>query len=218
MEAIVEYLCSPECLPRTPGRQGGLAARRYLGERLEELGIEPAGEDGYLQEIADIGGANLIGTIPGTGPLADRHVLIGAHYDACDPDGEGMPGAGDNPAAVAVTLEVAASLRADPPVLGRSVLVCLFDAEEPWYFLTPEMGSQWFVDHPTVDLDTIDLMICLDLVGHALGGPEIPTPVRESIFVLGAELSDGTGAAFDAIPPVAPGSDRPASATTWFPR
>ena len=64
-------------------------------------------------------------------------MLIGAHYDACDPDGWGLPGAGDNAAAAAITLEVARSLQADPSVLGRSVLVCLFDAEEPWYFLTP---------------------------------------------------------------------------------
>jgi hypothetical protein len=202
MESVVDYLCSAECLPRTPGRPDGFNARRFLQTQLEDIGLEPAGENGYLQEIDGIGGANLIGRVPGSGPLADCHVLIGAHYDACDPDGEGLPGAGDNAAAVAVALEVARTLQVDTSVLGRSVLVALFDAEEPWYFLSPEMGSQWFVDHPTVELETIDLMICLDLVGHSLGGPEVPLDVRESIFVLGAELGDGTGGVFDRIPPV----------------
>ena len=41
--------------------------------------------------------------------------------------------------------------------------------------------------------------VCLDLVGHTLGGPGVPDPVRETIFVLGAELSEGTGTVLDAI-------------------
>jgi len=62
------------------------------------------------------------------------------------------------------------------------------------------MGSQWFVDHPTVPLEQIDMMICLDLVGHALGPDGLPPEVRESIFVLGAEKSKGTGALVDGLP------------------
>ena len=42
-------------------------------------------------------------------------------------------------------------------------------------------------------------MICLDLVGHAVGPETIPDPVRNSLFVLGAERSEGTAAVVDAI-------------------
>ena len=125
-------------------------------------------------------------------------VLLAAHYDACGSDN---PGADDNAAAVAIVLSVAEELAKKE--LDRTVLIALFDAEEPPYFLSPVMGSQWFVDHPTVPIDAIDTMICLDLVGHALGPEGLPELVRESVFVLGAEKSTGTAALLDALPPVA---------------
>ena len=78
----------------------------------------------------------------------------------------------------------------------------MFDSEEPPYFTTPNMGSQWFVDHPTSPLDGIDTMIALDLVGHSLGPAGLPNEVRDSIFVLGAEKSTGTPDLFDALPTI----------------
>ena len=46
-------------------------------------------------------------------------------------------------------------------------------------------GSQWFVDHPTIPISAVDTMVRLDLVGHALGPPTLPAPVRESVLMLG---------------------------------
>src|SRR5258706_4950733 len=57
------------------------------------------------------------------------------------------------------------------------------------------MGSQRFVEDPPLPLDQIDLMVCLDLCGHALGKPE----VARDLFVLGAETSEGTAALVDGI-------------------
>ncbi len=54
------------------------------------------------------------------------------------------------------------------------------------------MGSEHFARNPTVDLDEIDMMVCMDLVGHALGPPEAPASVRNTVFALGAERSLGT--------------------------
>lgn len=190
----VEFLCSKECLPRLPGSRGGTAARSFLAERLADLELSPIGGANYEQPIPAINGANLLAVIPGKG---DRFVLIGAHYDAAGWDN---PGADDNAAAVAITLEVASDLASRE--LDRSVVIALFDAEEPPYFLSPAMGSQWFVDHPSVPLGSLDLMICLDLVGHALGPGELPDAIRNSVFVLGAEKSTGTGALVDALPDV----------------
>lgn len=191
MRELVEFLCSQQCTPRNPGTDGGATARTELRGRLEHLGLEPGGEDGFDQPIPGIGGVNLLGVIPGSG---DRFVLLAAHYDACGPNN---PGADDNAAGVAVALDVASQLRRRG--LNRSVIIALFDAEEPPNFLSPTMGSRWFVDHPTVPLDRIDMMICLDLVGHALGPVGLPGQVRESIFVLGAEKSSGTGKTLEAI-------------------
>jgi hypothetical protein len=64
------------------------------------------------------------------------------------------------------------------------------------------MGSQWFVDHPTIPLSDIDLMVCLDLVGTPLGPPGTPPEVRESIFVQGAETSSGTTDFINRLPGV----------------
>jgi len=55
------------------------------------------------------------------------------------------------------------------------------------------MGSMYHVAHPTAPLASIDMMVCMDLCGHALGPPSFPSEVRNSVFVLGAELSAGTG-------------------------
>ncbi len=191
MQTIVEYLCSDVCLPRNPGTPGGAAARDFLIARLDALSLKAAGNDGFAQAIPPLGGTNLLARIPGR---SERTVLLAAHYDAC---GTHNPGADDNAAAVAVVLDAAAQLTKRD--LNRTVLIALFDSEEPPYFLTPEMGSQWFVDHPTVPLDTIDTMIALDLVGHALGPEGLPDEVRNSVFVLGAEKSTGTAAVMDNL-------------------
>ncbi len=194
LRTVVEYLCSDICLPRIPGTPGGMAARDFLHARLVSLGLEPAGEDGFGQPIPPIGGTNLLARIPGR---SDRTVLLAAHYDAC---GTNNPGADDNAAAVAVVLDVAERLA--ERTLDRTVLIALFDSEEPPYFRGSNMGSQWFVDHPTIPLDTIETMIALDLVGHALGPEGLPDEIRDSVFVLGAEKSTGTAAVMDALPVV----------------
>ena len=87
----------------------------------------------------------------------------------------------------------------------RGVLFAAFDAEEPPHFLGDTMGSQYFVDHPPVPVDAIDLMVCLDLVGHSLGPVGTPSAIRETVFALGAERSTGTAAHVDTLARATPG-------------
>ncbi|MEA1902052.1 MAG: M28 family peptidase [Actinomycetota bacterium] len=195
LAAVVELLCSDPYLPRNTGARGAVEAASYLASELESLGLEPAGEEGYLQEIPVINGSNVLGSIPAR---SDRWVVLAAHFDAC---GWENPGANDNAAGVAVVLELARRLISMEP--EHSILIALFDAEEPPNFLTPEMGSQWFVDHPSIPLDRIDTMVCLDLIGHALGPSVLPDSIRDSVFVLGAEKGSGTPRLFDSLPDVA---------------
>jgi hypothetical protein len=56
-----------------------------------------------------------------------------------------------------------------------------------------------------VQLDRIDAMLCMDIVGHALGDERFPADVRGSIFALGAERSTGTAAHLDALAEAEPG-------------
>lgn len=194
----VEYLASPELEGRAPGTPGGVAARRYVVEALTGAGVKPAGVEGFIQAIpAD--GANVLGMIAGNGD-ADRHIVVAAHYDHLGViDGRMYPGADDNGSGVAVLIETARRLVERRHELERSVLIASFDAEEPPAFLTEEMGSIHWVANPTVPLDTVDAMVCLDLVGRPLGGPGLPGEVRDSVFVIGAERWPALGRAVDRV-------------------
>lgn len=191
MRELVEALCSDECAGRAPGTPGGRAARRLVVEALRDAGLDP-----FEQEVPGCRGANVLATIPGE---TDRWVLIAAHYDHLGViGGETYRGADDNAAAVAILVEAARALAADRPD-GRGVIVAAFDAEEPPHFLTPAMGSEHFARHPTVDLARIDMMACMDLVGHAVGPEGLPDEVRDTVFALGSERSEGTTALVEEI-------------------
>jgi hypothetical protein len=61
------------------------------------------------------------------------------------------------------------------------------------------MGSIAYARAHKGELGEIDLMIALDLVGHAVGPEGAPPQLRDTLLVLGAEKSEGLG------PVVAPG-------------
>lgn len=197
IEALVEYLCSPVCAGRKPGTPEGIAARERIVEELRAAGATPAGTDGYLQVVPGCG-ANVLAEVAGAGPLADRAIVVAAHYDHLGrvDGGQAFWGADDNAAAVAILVEVGRDLAARGAG-GRRVVLAAYDGEEPPHFLGGTMGSMYHVMHPTVPLGDIDMMICMDLCGHAIGPEGLPMTVRDSLFVLGAELCAGTAALVD---------------------
>ena len=166
-------------------------------EALRDAGLEPV-----EQRVPGCGGANILAPLRGE---QERWVVVSAHHDHLGQrGGQTFHGADDNAAAVAIMLEVARALRRNPPK-GRGVLFASFDGEEPPYFLSEGMGSEHFAHHPTVPLETVDLMISMDLMGHAVGPEAAPPEVRQSVFALGAERSEGTGALVDRLARVEPG-------------
>jgi hypothetical protein len=169
-------------------------------EELEQTQVLPAGTDGWVQPVPGCGGANVLGRIPGSGPLAERAILVAAHYDhlGAHSGGQAFWGADDNAAAVAILLDVARRLAAEGGA-GREVIVAFFDGEEPPYFLSEAMGSVHYVNQPPQALERLDAMVCMDLVGHALGPADFPDEVRQALFVLGAELSPGLGSLVDGV-------------------
>ncbi len=194
MKELVDALCSDECAGRAPGTAGGIVARRLVIEALRAAGLSP-----IEQKIAV--GANLLATIPGA---TDRWVMVAAHYDHLGIEGsEIYRGADDNAAGVAILVEVARGLAKER--LRRGVIIAAFDAEEPPHFLENTMGSREWIRRPTVPLDRLDMMICLDVVGHALGPPGTPDDVRQTLLALGAERSAGTAAHVDRLSRAEPG-------------
>lgn len=179
---------------RMVGSPGHARARAYLERRLAEVGLVPYRGEGfalsYLNARARLDSYNLVGVIPG----ADRQlppVLIGAHYDSVI----AAPSADDNAAAVAIALSAVGALRAT--ARARDVVIALFDAEEPPYFLGPAMGSIRFCEDQA-DARGFHAAIVMDLVGHdfALAQPEL----ANLLVATGVESSGALPALVDACP------------------
>jgi aminopeptidase YwaD len=113
---------------------------------------------------------NVVALIPGRdAALRGEYVVIGAHFDhlgrstngALDPQrGDAIRnGADDNASGTAAVLELARLLRARPT--RRSIVVAHFSGEELGL-----LGSEWFVEHSPVPLDSVDAMINFDMVGR----------------------------------------------------
>lgn len=190
IESLVRFLCSPTCAGRAPDSPEGLAARARIVQEFIDIGAAPGGTDGYLQYVPGCG-ANVLAEIPGRGPHADRTIILAAHYDHLGKlaGGHAYWGADDNAAAVAILVEVGRKIIHDARP-GRRVILAAYDGEEPPHFLHGTMGSMYHVAHPTAPLASVDMMVCMDLCGHAIGPAGLPASVRDSLFVLGAELSD----------------------------
>lgn len=160
---------------RMVGTPGHAAARRYLIARLEALGLEPDGPAFELPYTLDGHRlCNVIGVARGRRPELPA-IVLAAHYDTCGP----LPGADDNAAAVAIALRVAERLRAQ--ATERSVVIALFDGEEPPYSFSPAMGSIHWYHHQR--RAPVHAAVVLDLVGH-----DVPVPTAEDlVFVTGME-------------------------------
>lgn len=181
---ITRDLADDDMQGRNEGTTESAEARARIIAEMGACGIEPAGEgSSYEQPITAGQGTNVLGVIPGTDPdLRDRYVVVSAHYDhigACG--GAICNGANDNAAGVATILGVGCAVAQAP--LTRSVLIAAWDAEEPATFLTDAMGSEFWVNEPTVPLSSVDVAIALDLVGGDLW------PGFDAHFLIGAELS-----------------------------
>jgi hypothetical protein len=122
--------------------------------------------------------------------LRDEWVVVGAHYDhlglapggqfSLDQAGAGKVhhGADDNASGTAGILELARIAAANREMLERSILFIGFAGEELGL-----LGSSYFVNNPTVDIDSVTSMINLDMIGRL--------PEDGRLFVSGVGTSPG---------------------------
>ena len=184
----VEYLASDDLEGRETGKSGEDKAAEYIIKRFEALGVEPLGEEGFFQTfsfkpkphphasekemeaVEPVMGKNVIGFINNG---AENTIVIGAHYDHL---GEGTKlegslyagkepmvhnGADDNASGVAVMLALAEKLRSREDLNNNNYLFIGFSGEEKGLF-----GSNYFTKHPTVEIESINYMINMDMVGR----------------------------------------------------
>ncbi len=180
LERIVRHLASDELKGRNNGTESGVRAAQFVAGEMAAMGLEPAGENGtYFQTVKARGEhptRNVLGLLRGE---TDELIVIAAHHDHLGVvKGVIHNGADDNASGVAVVLDVARGFTRGPK-LGRSLLVCSFDAEEDGL-----VGSRYFVTSGLVPKERMKAMLCFDLVGGCfLPGDE------KRVFALGSECS-----------------------------
>jgi hypothetical protein len=180
----VAWLADDRLEGRGTGTPGNDSTAAWLARRHAALGLRPLGDaNGYLQpfvarsaqmahegQVDGLATQNVVALVPGRDPaLRGEYVVIGAHFDhlgrspahAMDPEARDAVrnGADDNASGTAAVLELARLLAARPA--RRSVVVAHFSGEELGL-----LGSQWFVDHPPVPLDSAVAMVNFDMVGR----------------------------------------------------
>jgi len=191
LETDVYDLCLPE--GRMVRTEGHKVAEKFLLRRLKEVGCMPYAGDSIEMpytaeafvtpnELGEHEFLNLIGMVPGKNPDLPP-ILVGAHYDSVI----GAPCADDNGAAVAICLAIAEGANAVGG-LERDLIVAIFDAEEPPYFLSPSMGSNRFYADQ-LDQRGVHFALIFDLVGHDVSIPDDYLPLLEELLgPLGKEV------------------------------
>lgn len=153
------------------GRQAGsddaARARAYIARQWREMGLKPFFGDQYempFDVYGQPGYCNLVAVVEGSDPvLKGEYIVIGGHYDHLGvKNGEVYNGADDNASGTACVTEVARQLLKRREEMGRSVVICAFDAEEMGLYgsgaLARKMEGEGMIDR-------VKLMMSVDMVG-----------------------------------------------------
>lgn len=179
----VSFLAADQLEGRAIGTDGEEQAAQYLADRFKQLGVEPKGTSGFFQEFTvskpsnpheeavigtdgvGITGRNVVGFIDNK---AEKTIVIGAHFDHLGFGGVGSlhrgdsaihNGADDNASGTAALLALAEILKHQKH--QSNFLFIAFSGEENGLW-----GSNYFVKNPTIDLETVNFMINMDMVGR----------------------------------------------------
>lgn len=183
LQTDINYLAADSLQGRAIGSLGEVAAANYLSDRFAQIGVDPKGTDGYFQEFTvskpsnpheeavfgtgddGITGRNVIGYID---HQAEKTIVIGAHFDHLGYGSAGSlhrgdsaihNGADDNASGTAALLALAELLKTKP--YQSNFLFIGFSGEENGLW-----GSNYFVKNPTIQLDSVNYMINMDMVGR----------------------------------------------------
>lgn len=171
LSSHVEFLSSDSLEGRGLGTLGKEIAKNYIVRQFKEAGLKPLNKS-YLQpfkfkrDLIWVDACNIVAYIEGSDPvLRDEFIVIGAHYDHLGYENRNSekiiyPGADDNASGVASIIELGKYFSKNPSLLGRSLIIAAFDAEESGL-----IGSAEFVKNCPVDLSKIKIMFSFDMVG-----------------------------------------------------
>ncbi len=184
MTSDITILASDSLKGRKVGTEGELMAAKYVKSRMEAIGLEGKGTEGFFQdyfvktsdnphEKAKVGadedtvgitGYNVLGYLDNP---SDQIVVIGAHFDHLGMGGlystarvdEIHNGADDNASGTAALLHLAQVL--SEKNLQTDFLFFAISGEEEGLW-----GSNYYTKNPTIDLSKVSYMINMDMVGR----------------------------------------------------
>lgn len=189
MKNHLEYLASDELEGRETGTQGEIKAAEYIADEFKKLGLTPMGSEGYYQKfkfkpmvaaqahetgdsislgmglVQEIEGRNVIGFLDNQ---KESTVVIGAHFDHLGLGGQGSlhageeaihNGADDNASGISSLLYITKYL--NDHYKNNNYLIMAFSGEEKGLY-----GSSYFCKNPTYELEKINYMLNMDMVGR----------------------------------------------------
>ena len=149
------------------------ATAMYISDQLRAAGYQPEDQPYPVQDKTYRNVRVLIGD-----PKAPR-LVVGAHYDSC----QAFPAADDNASGVAVVLELARLLKANPAP-GALELV-FWSLEEPPMFRKPQMGSVIHAKSLTADKVNVTAALSIETVGYYTDEPDsqyFPVPGMAQLY------------------------------------
>ena len=117
------------------------------------------------KEIKDFKSKNIIGYLPACKKKnRNKFIVFTAHYDHLGKMGDAVfPGASDNASGTAMVLNLAKHYAKSKN--KYSMVFILFAGEEAGL-----LGSKYFTEHPTFNIDNIKMLVNLDIMGSAENG------------------------------------------------
>ena len=167
----ITYLASDELEGRSSGTQGDQLAKDYIINHFTNAGLPTKRivevQEHYVYKDRKnkknkVLTYNIIATLPGTDDkLKDEYVVIGGHYDSVSNKLDKIHnGADDNASGTSMVLELFEKFAASN-TNKRTLVFIAFGGEELGL-----LGSKYFVNNPTIDLQKVQLMVNLDMVGR----------------------------------------------------
>ncbi len=166
----IEFLSSDKLQGRSSGTEGDKIAVSYIKQRFYDAApnkekIEV--QEHYVfkdrrQKKDKVLTYNVIGYLVGNdAKLKDEFVVIGGHYDTTEnAPGKINNGADDNASGTSMVIELFEKFAATNNH-KRTLVFMAFGGEELGL-----LGSKHFVNNPTINLDNVQLMVNLDMIGR----------------------------------------------------
>lgn len=195
LRATLSVLAADSLEGRRTGTRGAAIAARFIADEMRKHGLEPGGDDGYLQRVPlaratlpdgrerlvlvpdwaafdtlpedrRVVDANVVGVLPGNDPtLRDEVVLIAAHFDHV---GIGRPVDGDS-------IYNGADDDASGVVAMLEIARALQRDPAPrrtviFLAATGEemglLGTRWYIENPTAPLEKTVANLAIEMIGR----------------------------------------------------